>query len=64
LTFFVALCEARRYRNGSVWWLDSIQLNRLAEREQSARYEGDPWDEPIAAWIEQPSQRCDGSGHP
>jgi len=43
---------AARYRSGSPWWLDSMQLNRLAEREQSDRYEGDPWDEPIAAWVE------------
>ena len=57
--------EAReRYRGGSVWWLDSTQLNRMAEREQSDRYEGDPWDELIAGWIEQPTQRHDGTGHP
>ncbi|MCX6619995.1 MAG: virulence-associated E family protein, partial [Acidobacteria bacterium] len=53
-----------RYRSGSPWWLDSVQLNRLAEREQSDRYEGDPWDELIAAWVEHPKQQYDNSGHP
>lgn len=53
-----------RYRNGSVWWLDSTQLNCLAEREQADRYEGDPWDEPIVQWITEPSQRHDVTGHP
>ena len=53
-----------RYRSGARWWLDSMQLNQLAEREQSDRYEGDPWDELIAPWVEHPSERHDGTGHP
>jgi len=53
-----------RYRSGARWWLDSMQLNQLAEREQSDRYEGDPWDELIAPWVEHPSERHDPTGHP
>ena len=48
-----------RYRSGSVWWLDSVQLNHLAEREHSDRYEGDPWGELIAGWLEDPTQGYD-----
>jgi predicted P-loop ATPase len=53
-----------RYRAGSPWWLDSAELNRAAEMEQSARYDGDPWDSLIARWTEHPSTRMDGTGHP
>jgi predicted P-loop ATPase len=52
------------YRGGAPWWLESMQLNRMAECEQSDRYEGDPWDELISAWIAQPAQRHDGTGQP
>jgi putative DNA primase/helicase len=53
-----------RYRGGAIWWLDTPELNLLAEREQSDRYEGDPWDELIAAWLQEPSARCDPTGPP
>ena len=52
-----------RYREGSVWWLDSVELNRVAHQEQSDRYEGDPWDELLAEWLEHPTARHD-SGVP
>jgi predicted P-loop ATPase len=52
-----------RFRAGSIWWLDTLKLNQLAEHEQFDRYEGDPWDELIGAWLEQPCQRTDGTGH-
>lgn len=48
-----------RYRSGSVWWLESLVLNQLATREQGDRYEGDAWDEIIAAWVERPFARPD-----
>ena len=45
--------EARvRYQVGTAWWLDSAELNRLAAHEQSARYEPDPWDQRITAFVE------------
>jgi predicted P-loop ATPase len=53
-----------RYRAGSVWWLDSIELNQMAGREQSDRYEGDPWDDLIAPWLENPARKHDATGHP
>ncbi|MBI4459080.1 MAG: P-loop ATPase, partial [Acidobacteria bacterium] len=48
-----------RFRSGSVWWLDSVELNRVARQEQADRYEGDPWDEVIAGWLEHPTARHD-----
>lgn len=53
-----------RYRGGAVWWLDSAELNTDAAEEQAARFEGDPWQEAIAAWIIAPEQRYDSMGHP
>jgi predicted P-loop ATPase len=47
-----------RYRGGQVWWVDSRELNRLAEQEQAARYEADPWDPRITEFI---SKRDDTS---
>ena len=38
------------YRGGAVWWLDSVELNKEAEQEQAARYEGDVWDPLILEW--------------
>ncbi len=52
----------KQFRGGSPWWLDSVLLNRLAEREQSDRYEGDPWDDLIAPWLSRPVARYDGGG--
>jgi predicted P-loop ATPase len=43
-----------RYRAGDSWWLDSEELNRRAASEQADRYEGDPWDEPIVNWLDDP----------
>ncbi|HNY42120.1 MAG TPA: virulence-associated E family protein, partial [Bryobacteraceae bacterium] len=40
------------YFDGKPWWLDSMELNREASREQEERYEGDPWDELILEWAE------------
>lgn len=51
-----------QYRAGVPWWLDTRALNRAAEQEQSDRYEGDPWDELIAPWLESPSERRDTTG--
>ena len=41
------------YFDGKSWWLDSVELNREAAEEQADRYEGDPWDELIVAWVEE-----------
>jgi predicted P-loop ATPase len=40
-----------RYRAGSVWWLDSKELNQDAAQQQSARYDPDPWQEIIQPWL-------------
>jgi predicted P-loop ATPase len=39
------------YRAGEAWWLDTPELNQLAEQEQAERYEGDPWDALILAFL-------------
>jgi predicted P-loop ATPase len=40
------------YRKGTPWWLDTPELNEAAAKEQDARFQADPWEDPIAAWIE------------
>jgi putative DNA primase/helicase len=57
------LAEARdRYRSGAAWWLDSVELNQAAQQEQADRYDGDPWRELVAKWVQSPSQRHDDAG--
>jgi len=41
------------YRGGAPWWLDTPELNREAEGEQSARYEESAWEDLILTWCEQ-----------
>ena len=40
------------YRAGKSWWLDTDALVEKATVEQASRYDADPWDKPIAEWIE------------
>jgi predicted P-loop ATPase len=40
------------YFDGKPWWLDSVTLNQDATEEQAERYEDDPWDELILAWVD------------
>ena len=51
------------FRQGRSWWLDSAELTEAAEQEQADRYEGDPWDEVIRPWLENPKPGYDGDGH-
>jgi len=56
--------EARdRFRTGEKWWLDNQALAEFAAEEVRARYEGDPWDDLISEWVQDPAQRSD-QGHP
>ena len=41
-----------RFESGSPWWLDTPDLVQLANDQQEARYEGDPWEEVIEPWLE------------
>ncbi len=43
-----------RFRDGEVWWLETLELNRAASEEQEARYEDDPWEPRIAGWLDEP----------
>lgn len=45
--------EARdRFRRNEPWWLETQDLDALATEEQAERYQGDAWDEPIEAYLE------------
>jgi predicted P-loop ATPase len=41
-----------RFLSGEKWWLDTAGLIDIAAEEQAARYQGDPWEEVIARWLE------------
>jgi len=37
---------------GARWWLETAELVQMASDQQMERYEGDPWEEIIAPWLE------------
>src|SRR5262249_60882394 len=39
------------YRKGEHWWLDREFEQEHIKAEQAARYESDPWEEPIAQFL-------------
>jgi predicted P-loop ATPase len=41
-----------RFDSGEPWWLDTVELVRMASDQQLDRYETEPWEEVIAPWIE------------
>jgi predicted P-loop ATPase len=53
-----------RFHLGEAWWLDTQELNLLAQHEQDERYETGVWDDLILEWVENPQQREDlSNGH-
>jgi predicted P-loop ATPase len=43
------------------WWFDEsdpVDITEELQDEQSARYESDPWDATVAAWIEEQDKAC------
>ncbi len=40
-----------RYHEGEKWWMDTPTLVEAAKTEQADRYQGDPWDGIIAAFV-------------
>jgi predicted P-loop ATPase len=40
-----------RFNTGESWWLDSPMLVSIANDEQSDRFETDPWQPSITAWL-------------
>jgi len=52
----------KRFEEGSVWWLDTDELNALARQEQNERYDPGVWDDAILAWIDVPKQRYETDG--
>lgn len=45
-----------RYWKGEHWWLETPELEQQAEAEQDARYQADPWEAPIATFLETRSE--------
>ncbi|QDW38746.1 virulence-associated E family protein [Bradyrhizobium sp. KBS0727] len=39
------------YRAGAAWWLVNPEAQRIADGEQIARYQGDPWDDAIGEYL-------------
>jgi predicted P-loop ATPase len=50
------------YQGGSVWWLETRELDALARQEQDERYDPGVWDEVILQWIDDPKQRYEADG--
>jgi hypothetical protein len=48
-----------RFKQGEAWWLDTPELNQLAQQEQDERYEPGVWDDIILEWADDPHQRDD-----
>jgi predicted P-loop ATPase len=42
----------RLYKAGAAWWIVNPEAQRIADGEQTARYQGDPWDDLIASYLE------------
>src|SRR5262249_7358273 len=40
------------YRNNERWWPDAAFEREIIHPEQDARFEADPWQEIVAAWME------------
>jgi len=40
-----------RFRSGESWWLDSSALIETATEEQAERFDSDPWQPSIEAWL-------------
>ena len=40
-----------RYRHGEQWWPDAAFEREHIQQEQEARFEADPWEEPITEWL-------------
>jgi predicted P-loop ATPase len=40
-----------RYRQGEQWWPDAEFESNHIRQEQEARFEADPWEEPITEWL-------------
>jgi predicted P-loop ATPase len=52
----------QRYKADEKWWLDTTELNDLAQIEQEDRFRPGPWDDVILSWLENPQQRYETDG--
>ena len=65
--YLSAIAEALyRFRKGETWWLDDPETAKEAVEEQEQRYVSHPWQEQIAKWLLNPTERFeqDKAGHP
>lgn len=42
----------KRFNDGQVWWMETVELRALAQKEQSDRFTLDPWEPEIAVWVQ------------
>jgi hypothetical protein len=49
-----------RYRAGEKWHVDTPEFRQLCEEQQAERVQGDPWEEVIAPWLDDPRERKPG----
>jgi predicted P-loop ATPase len=47
-----------RYKKGEHWWPDA-EMEKLAEKEQSKRYQPGQWDAEIIEWLKNPTQQSE-----
>jgi predicted P-loop ATPase len=40
-----------QYKSGARWWLETPELEALANAEQAARFQVDAWEAPIREWL-------------
>lgn len=43
-----------RFRRGDAWHVDTPEFRALCEEEQAERVTGDPWEQLVAQWLENP----------
>ncbi|NYS26782.1 toprim domain-containing protein [Rhodobacteraceae bacterium 2376] len=48
-----------RFHEGYPWWLEERSLEALAAEQQSDRYQGDAWDEPVRRYVERAAAQQD-----
>lgn len=51
-----------RFNAGEAWHVDTPELRKLCEGEQSARVHADPWEQLVAAWIREPTHEVEEEG--
>jgi predicted P-loop ATPase len=51
-----------RFRDGEPWHVDTAELRALCEAEQEIRVHADPWEQMVAAWLQEPDHETEYEG--